>query len=60
MKVRAARSRELIAKGRAISVTEASPPARRARMARRVGSARAEKVALSWSGVTVFLNSHVK
>jgi hypothetical protein len=36
----------LISKGSASSVTEASPRARRARMARRVGSASAEKVEL--------------
>jgi hypothetical protein len=36
----------LIEKGFAISLTDVSPSARRARMARRVGSARAAKVAL--------------
>ena len=40
----------LSSNGAASSFTEASPPARRARMARRVGSARAAKVTLSWSG----------
>ena len=39
----------LMANGSASSVTEVSPSARRARIARRVGSARAEKVALSGS-----------
>ena len=40
----------LIAKGAASSKTEASPLARRLRIARRVGSASAAKVALSRSG----------
>src|SRR3954469_6586769 len=39
----------VIGKGRASSLTVASPPANRPKMARRVGSARAAKVALSWS-----------
>ena len=41
----------LIVNGSASSATEASPSIRRARIARRVGSARAAKVALSWSGM---------
>jgi hypothetical protein len=45
----------LILKGWARSVTEASPDARRARIARRVGSARAENVEVSWSDVTLYL-----
>ena len=40
----------LIEKGRASSFTEVSPRARRARIARRVGSERAAKVALRGSG----------
>ena len=43
----------LMAKGSASSVTDFSPEARRARMARRVGSARAAKVVLRISGVSV-------
>jgi hypothetical protein len=39
----------LISKGFASSVTDVSPEARRARMARRVGSASAAKVVLSES-----------
>src|ERR1043165_9371715 len=39
----------LMSNGAASSVTAASPAARRARIARRVGSARAAKVWLSWS-----------
>ena len=39
----------LISNGSANSETEVSPDASRARIARRVGSASAEKVALSWS-----------
>ena len=40
----------LMSKGSASSVTDVSPSASRARMARRVGSASAENVALSGSG----------
>jgi hypothetical protein len=40
---------KLISKGSANSVTEASPEARRTRIARRVGSARAAKVLLRLS-----------
>ena len=40
----------LISNGSASSVTEASPDTSRARIARRVGSARAAKVRLRWSG----------
>ena len=43
----------LMAKGSASSLTGASPSTRRARIARRVGSASAAKVALSWSLGTV-------
>jgi hypothetical protein len=39
----------LISKGSASSVTEASPDARWARIARRVGSARVARVVLRWS-----------
>jgi hypothetical protein len=42
--------RQVIAKGRASSVTVASPARSRARIARRVGSASAAKVASSWPG----------
>ncbi len=45
----ASRSPRLMSKGAASSLTVVSPCASRARMARRVGSARAEKVVLSWS-----------
>jgi hypothetical protein len=41
----------LIAKGAASSLTDASPKANRASIARRVGSAKAAKVALSGSTV---------
>ena len=44
----------LIENGAASSLTVASPSARRARIARRVGSARAAKVLLSWSTANVF------
>jgi hypothetical protein len=44
----------LIANGAARSVTVTSPPARRARIARRVGSASAASVALSWSAAMYF------
>src|SRR5580698_9658355 len=49
----------LMSNGLASSVTEASPDARRARIARRVGSARAEKVWLNRSSIilTVWLNN---
>jgi len=49
----------LMAKGSASSVTEVSPSASRARMARRVGSARAEKVTLRGS-VGIVQNLSVK
>ena len=45
----------LISNGWASCVTEASPEIRRARIARRVGSARAAKVVLSWSEVISYL-----
>src|SRR5882672_87023 len=45
----------LIANGSASSVTDASPEARRARIARRVGSARAANVASSWSELGLFI-----
>src|SRR5690349_9244050 len=45
----------LMSNGAASSLTEVSPEARRARMARRVGSASAAKVALRRSGVMVYL-----
>ena len=45
----------LISKGSASSVTEVSPSARRARIARRVGSARAAKVVLRWSSILINL-----
>src|SRR5262249_40321488 len=50
----------LISNGSASSITEASPCAKRARMARRVGSARAAKVTSSWREVvciTVWLHN---
>ena len=43
------RAGKVMAKGLASSVTEVSPEASRARIARLVGSARAAKTALSWS-----------
>ena len=45
----------LISNGAASSVTEASPVASRARIARRVGSASAANVALSGSNITIWL-----
>ena len=44
----------LISNGSASSVTEHSPDASRARIARRVGSASAAKVVLSWSVAMVY------
>src|SRR5437867_5000751 len=51
----------LMAKGLARSVTEASPEARRARIARRVGSASAAKVASRrWAdGIASWLYNHL-
>ena len=43
----------LIVKGLASSVTEASPAASRASIARRVGSASAANVLLRWSGAVM-------
>jgi hypothetical protein len=51
----------LISKGAARSVTDVSPIASRARMARRVGSASAANVELIWSSIrysTSLLNNH--
>ena len=49
----------LMAKGSASSATDASPCASRARMARRVGSARAAKVASRrWEGVIECIHNH--
>jgi hypothetical protein len=51
----------LISNGEASSVTEVSPSASRARIARRVGSASAENVELIWSftlQLTSWLNNH--
>ncbi len=47
----------VMANGAARSLTVASPAARRATIARRVGSAKAVKVASSWSAATVMLAS---
>ena len=46
----------LISNGAASSLTDASPSISRIRMARRVGSAIAERVRLSWSGCTSIPN----
>src|SRR5690606_28619552 len=48
-----------MSRGAASSFTVASPCARRARIARRVGSARAAKVRLSWSGAGIWLTSRL-